>query len=181
MDSIWSLNVFLIFTGLTCEIAAAWLLIHAERVESPALIVRFALIMLFVAIPLQIIGLLVPQVRIASYWFVLGALPLLLPAPLLYQAKQRPSGPSLVVSPRQIAMRAPSQVAVGEAQTEFQELLGKIPNVLSQHPGGLTLVQIGHELGVEWRRLTGAINELLQHHRIRKEGKRYFAPSRKYR
>ncbi|OGF53093.1 MAG: hypothetical protein A2Z21_05650 [Candidatus Fraserbacteria bacterium RBG_16_55_9] len=175
MESIWSLNAFLIFTGLSFEIASAWLLLSANRVESPGILIRFAVVLLLVAIPLQIIGLLVPELRIASYWFVLGALPLLLPAPLLYQARQ--SQPTATRS--QSAISPAVDVSTGDAQKDFHEQLMRIPAVLTKHPRGLTLVEIGRAMSVDWRRLTGATNELLRLNRIRKEGKRYFNQSRK--
>lgn len=175
MESIWGLNAFLIFTGLSFEIAAAWLLLSSNRVESPAILTRFALVLLLVAIPLQIIGLLVPELRIASYWFVLGAFPLLLPAPLLYQAKQgKPT-----TQAQKSAIRPDVTADAGEGQKDFHEQLKRIPAVLAKYPRGLTLVEIGRELGIDWRRLTGAANELLRLNRIRKEGKRYFNPSHK--
>jgi hypothetical protein len=134
------------------------------------------MILLLIAIPLQIIGLIVPELRIASFWFVLGALPLLLPAPLMYQAQQkRPvSEPQ---DPISRATRPPASQSTSSAQTEFPEQLRRVQAVLAKHPQGLTLVEIGRELGVEWRRLTGAVNELLRLKRIRKEGKRYFHQS----
>lgn len=169
VESIWNLNAFLIFTGLSFEVAAAWLLLSLNRVASPTMLARFAMILLLVAIPLQVIGLLVPELGIASYWFVLGAAPLLLPAPLVYQANRArlTPRPDRTISP---AVSPDSS----EAQTEFSEQLQRIPALLAQNPHGLTLVEIGQELGVNWRRLTGAANELLRLKRIRKEGKRYF-------
>ena len=175
MESMWSLNVFLIFTGLCFEGAAVWLLSSINRVESPAMLSRFAVILLLVAIPFQIIGLLVPELHIASYWFVLGAFPLLLPAPLLYQAKQ--SKPT--ARAQKSVIRPDVRVDTSEGQTDFHEQLKRIPAVLAKHPRGLTLVEIGRELGIDWRRLTGAVNELLRLNRIRKEGKRYFNQSHK--
>lgn len=176
MESIWNLNALLIFTGLCFEVTAVLLLLNLSRVDSPARLTRSAVILLWIAISLQIIGLIVPEVRIASFLFVLGALPLLLPAPLISQAQQdktamQPATATMSrVSPPARAKPGPTM----PMQTEFHGQLTRIESLLVRHREGLTLVEIGRELSVEWRRLTGAVNELLRQKRIRKEGKRYF-------
>ncbi len=167
MESLWKLNVFLLFTGLTCEISAMLLLLSVDRTKLFAARVQASTVLLLIAILLQIVGLLVPDWAISSYWFVLGALPLWVPASVLYWAQAPSTMVGTVASPA-------SKPVAHQLLTEFQEQLRRISEVLEDHPEGLTLVEIAREMEVEWRRLTGAANELLKLGRIRKEGRRYF-------
>ena len=85
------------------------------------------------------------------------------------------SAPAPAPAPAPPATGAPRAGEERErAPTEFQRFLEEIPAVLAEHPEGLTLVEIGRELNVEWRKLTGAARELLDRGLVRKEEKRYF-------
>jgi len=154
---LWTINWLLFFGGLSFEAAALLLLFNADR----APLLRPAILLLLVAIPLQIAALLIPQMELKSYWFILGAMPLLLPAPLLY----------LALAPG--SHEAQGQAPAKTAREEFEEQLGLVRDAVAAHPEGLTLVEIGRELDVDWRRLTGAVKELVERGELRKEGKRY--------
>jgi hypothetical protein len=163
---LWTLNWLLFFGGLSFEVAALLLLFSADR----APLLRSAISLLLIAIPLQIGALFVPQILLASYWFILGAMPLLLPAPLFYRAQRR-GAPALTPTSGE---PQPQGTAAKATHEEFQAQLELIREVVAAHPEGLTLVEIGKELDVEWRRLTGAVKELMERGQLRKEGKRYF-------
>jgi len=163
MELSWNLSLLLFFMGWSLEVAAIFLLFNAMK--APARLARSAIGLILIAISLQVVALFIPQQRVSSYWFVLGASPLLLPALILSWTKRSTTA----------AAGTPSTAAsVDLTQGTFDEQLRKIQEVLTAHPQGLTLVEIGGRLGVEWRRLTGAVKELLERGAIYKEGKRYF-------
>lgn len=166
MELSWNLSLLLFFTGLSLEVAAIFLLFNAMR--APVHLARSAIGLILIAISLQVIALFIPQQQVSSYWFVLGASPLLLPALILAWTKRSMTAAADTRSP------AASVATVDLTQGTFDEQLRKIQEVLTAHPQGLTLVEIGERLGVEWRRLTGAVKELLERGAIHKEGKRYF-------
>jgi len=167
MEPSWNLSFLLFFTGLSFEVAAILLLFSIVR--APVYLARSAIGLILIAFALQLSTLFVPEWPISSYWFVLGASPLLLPALLLSQAKRG----ATAFEPE----RAPAS-SNQTAREAFSEQLKRVQEVLGDHPQGLTLVEIGGRLGVEWRRLTGVVKELLERGEIRKEGKRYFSNRR---
>ena len=168
MDFGWTLNFLLFFTGLSLTAVAILLSTQLERAKQPIIIRDWIVTALLIGLFLQIGALFAPQIEISSYWFVIAAIPFLLPAPILSQANvgEDHSEESEYLVPKELPSRS--------APAEFNEQLSQIPRVLSQNPEGLTLVEIGDQMGVEWRRLTGAASELMDRGRIEKDGKKYF-------
>lgn len=168
MDFGWTLNFLLFFTGLSLAAVAILLSTQLERAQRPIVIRDWIVTVLLIGVLLQIIALFSPQIVISSYWFVIAAIPFLLPAPILSQANvgEDRSEEAEYLVPKELPSRS--------APAEFNEQLSQIPRVLSQNPDGLTLVEIGDHMGVEWRRLTGAASELMDSGRIEKDGKKYF-------
>ena len=177
----WNLALLFFLFGMSLQAAAALLVLGAARLPRAHRLGQSAALLIFLGIALQAISLLVPsETVVGSYWFVLGAAPLLLPALLLRLTpsaswETAPAAAQATVSPRTTAAKGkPSPEERGRPPTEFQRFLEEIPAVLAEHPEGLTLVEIGRELNVEWRKLTGAARELLDRGLVRKEEKRYF-------
>ena len=164
-------NTLLMATGLSLGIAVIFLAVNLGRVRKPSILREAIATLLFFAVVLQFLALFIPTRELNSaFWFVIAALPLLLPAPILVSARVAP-GPLSDEPAAEIETKAiPSR----SAQAEFNEQLGQIPRILAANPEGLTLVEIGEKMGVEWRRLTGAVRELLERGRIVKEDKKYF-------
>lgn len=54
------------------------------------------------------------------------------------------------------------------------ELVDRALQVISSYPEGVTLVEIGEELGIDWRQLIAPVNRLLAERRVEKRGKSYF-------
>ena len=168
MEFGWTLNFLLIFTGMSLGVVVLLLATQLERVQKVGLVREWLATFLIIAILLQVIALFVPQSEISPYWFVIAAVPFLFPAPILAQA--RVGVPPIEGDDSLV----PKALTSRSAPAEFNEQLTAIPKVLSENPDGLTLVEIGEEMGVEWRRLTGAASELLDRGRIQKEGKKYY-------
>jgi len=61
-----------------------------------------------------------------------------------------------------------------EAASELEELARRVDEVIARHPEGIRLVEIGQELGLEWRLLIAPVNLLLRRGRIRKEDRTYY-------
>ena len=57
---------------------------------------------------------------------------------------------------------------------QIEETARRVLEVIERHPEGVRLVQIGEELGIDWRLLIAPINHLLERGRIRKEDRLYF-------
>ena len=74
--------------------------------------------------------------------------------------------------------RAPAPPVSGGAseplREQIEEAARRVLEVIERHPEGVRLVQIGEELGVDWRLLIAPINRLLEQGRIRKEDRLYF-------
>ncbi len=183
----WNLALLFFLFGLSLQAAAALLVLGLGAVRLPAhRLGQAAALLIFLGIALQAISLLVPpETVVESYWFLLGATPLLLPALLLRLAPSAPAswGTAPAAPPAPATGSPPTSAPKGgsptaeereKPPTEFQRFLEEIPAVLAKHPEGLTLVEIGQELNVEWRKLTGAARELLDRGLVRKEEKRYF-------
>ena len=75
----------------------------------------------------------------------------------------------------------PSRQAVKVPSTEsFKQDTAKPPyyeeiiELLADHPEGLSLVEIGGKLNVEWRLLTKTIKQLLEDEKIIKEDRTYY-------
>ena len=180
----WNLALLFFLFGLSLQAAAALLVLGAARLSYAHRLGQSAALLIFLGIALEAISLLVPsEMVVESYWFILGAAPLLFPALLLRLAPSAPVSwqTASAASPatRSFPTTAPKEAAPtteerGKPPTEFQRFLEEIPAVLAEHPEGLTLVEIGQELNVEWRKLTGAARELLDRGLVRKEEKRYF-------
>jgi hypothetical protein len=181
----WNLALLFFLFGLSLEAAAALLVLGAVRLPQAHRLGQSAALLIFLGIALQAISLFVPpETVVESYWFILGAAPLLLPA-ILLRLVPTPSWETAPAAPPRAAVSmptaAPEEGSKAKAEertvrppTEFQRFLEEIPAVLAEHPEGLTLVEIGRELNVEWRKLTGAARELLDRGLVRKEEKRYF-------
>lgn len=54
------------------------------------------------------------------------------------------------------------------------EQIDELLQVISAHPEGITLVQIGEELGSDWRQLIASVNRLLAGGWVKKRDKSYF-------
>jgi len=164
----WTLNFLLIFMGMSLAAVAILLSTQLERVKKAGIVREWLVGLLLIGVLIQVVGLFAPQIEIAPYWFVIPAIPFLFPAPILSQAKvgQRPR--------EELGHEIPKALTSRSAPAEFNEQLMSIPRLLSENPDGLTLVEIGDKMGVEWRRLTGAASELLDSGRIQKEGKKYY-------
>lgn len=169
MGLAWSLNALVYITGISSTAAAALLLTGIGRGRSPERSARAAIGLLIVAMALLLGAIFVPPLSISSYWFLLSALPLYVPALWLLGEPGQPRGAAPQALPR-----AQGSSTTSTALAEFNEHLQKIPEVLAAHPEGLTLVEIGRQLDVEWRRLTGAARELIERGLIYKVEKRYF-------
>jgi hypothetical protein len=63
------------------------------------------------------------------------------------------------------------ETSEGAAKPRYYE---EIVQLLENHPEGLSLVEIGEELGVQWRSLTKTISQLLEEEEIEKEDKTYY-------
>lgn len=61
-----------------------------------------------------------------------------------------------------------------ELPPEAAELFERVFGVIKEYPEGVTLNQIGEELGMGWRSLTSYIKRLVDEGKVRKEGKEYF-------
>jgi hypothetical protein len=179
MGLAWSLNLLVYITGISSAAAAALLLTGIGRVGSPERSTRAAIGLLIVAMALLLGAIFVPPLTISSYWFLLSALPMYVPAVWLLGEPASPQGGQQALPQTQTSRRANrgGDRAASAMPTEFSEYLKKIPEVLAAHPEGLTLVEIGRQLDVEWRRLTGAARELIEQDRIYKAEKRYFLRS----
>jgi hypothetical protein len=171
MEFEMNFNTLLMATGLSLGIAVIFLAVNLGRVRKPSILREAIATLLFFAVVLQFLALFIPPRELNSaFWFVIAALPLLLPAPILVSARVAPGLIETGEDPETERKAIPSR----SAQAEFNEQLGQIPRILAANPEGLTLVEIGEKMGVEWRRLTGAVRELLERGRIVKEEKKYF-------
>lgn len=54
------------------------------------------------------------------------------------------------------------------------ELAERVLRVIATHPEGITLVEIGRELGIDWRQLIAPVNQLLAEGRVEKRDRSYF-------
>lgn len=61
-----------------------------------------------------------------------------------------------------------------EPATLVGELAERVVGVVESHPQGITLVEIGKELGIDWRQLIAPINQLLAEGRVEKRDRSYF-------
>ncbi|MBI1730521.1 hypothetical protein HY229_06500 [Candidatus Acetothermia bacterium] len=164
-------NTLLMATGLSLGIAVIFLAVNLGRVKKPSVLREAIATLLFFAVILQFLALFIPLSELSSaFWFVIAALPLLLPAPILMSARVSAEPIGIAEDSEAETKAIPSR----SAQAEFNEQLGQIPRILAANPQGLTLVEIGEKMNVEWRRLTGAVRELLERGRIVKEEKKYF-------
>jgi len=64
--------------------------------------------------------------------------------------------------------------AARQGEEGLGETARRVLSVIRAHSEGIRLVEIGDELGVDWRLLTFHVNRLLQHGLIRKEDRRYY-------
>ncbi len=170
-----TLNALLVLVGTSLAAVAFLLVLNLNRVWQPWILRGWIRGLLIAAIGAQVIAMLLPRIYYNSYlWLTIAALPiLLLPQMILREARVRPASTwddKSEDSDETERKAIPSR----SAQAEFNEQLNQIPRILAQHADGLTLVEIGEKMGVEWRRLTGAARELLERGRIQKEGKKYF-------
>jgi hypothetical protein len=164
----WTLNFLVSLTGISLGITAILLAVNLERVQKQDIVRDWIVISIVVAVLLQILSWFTPSIILSSYWFVIAALPSMLPARVLSAA--RINYFTVVADELLVRKAIPSR----SAPAEFNEQLSQIPRVLASHPEGLTLVEIGDQLEVDWRRLTGAASELLDRGRILKEEKKYY-------
>lgn len=165
----WTLNFLVSLTGLSLGIAAILLAVNLERVQKQSIVRDWIASTIILSILLQILSWFTPQITISSYWFVVAVLPFLLPSSVLAEAKVTST---IVREEDEHLVR--KAISSRSAPAEFNEQLTQIPRVLAAHPEGLTLVEIGAQLDVDWRRLTGAASELLERGRILKEDKKYY-------
>jgi len=57
---------------------------------------------------------------------------------------------------------------------EVEELAARALEVINAHEEGIALVDLGRELGLDWRQLIAPINYLLREGRVEKRGRLYF-------
>lgn len=173
--SLWSFNTLVFFFGLVLELGAAWLLLAQTHLPLPmserplavaVSLARSALGLLLIAFIVQVASAFAPSWPIASGWFILAAAFSLLPAWLLRRALRRGGMASVPGTAR-------AGVQLRPAYLDFDQRLEKMQQVVAAHPEGVTLVQLGAALGVEWRQLTGAARELLRRGLVEKDGKIY--------
>ena len=69
---------------------------------------------------------------------------------------------------------APPEEPSEPLRPQIEETARRVLEVIERHPEGVRLVQIGEELGIDWRLLIAPINHLLERGRIRKEDRLYF-------
>ena len=55
-----------------------------------------------------------------------------------------------------------------------EELAARALEVINAHEDGIALVDLGRELGLDWRQLIAPINHLLREGRVEKRGRLYF-------
>ncbi len=61
-----------------------------------------------------------------------------------------------------------------KATPEVEELAARALEVITAHRDGIALVELGRELGLDWRQLIAPINHLLREGRVEKRGRLYF-------
>ena len=69
-----------------------------------------------------------------------------------------------------------TKLSVEEASEEQSKprYYEEIVQLLENHPEGLSLVEIGEELGVQWRSLTKTISQLVEEEEIEKDDRTYY-------
>jgi hypothetical protein len=178
--SLWGLNTLVFFTGLVLELGSIWLLLAQTHLplpvaENPLVVAvslaRSVLGLLMVAFIVQIVAVaFMPAWPVAGLWFILAAALSLIPAWLLRRALRRGATGLLPTQPAATStVPAPST----SASLDFDLRLQKVQQVIAAHPEGVTLVQLGTALGIEWRQLTGVARELLRRGLVEKDGKVY--------
>ncbi|HED04587.1 MAG TPA: hypothetical protein ENI60_07475 [Candidatus Fraserbacteria bacterium] len=188
--SLWTLNAVVFFAGLILEVGVIWLLlaqvrrVPSYRIYSPAemsSLARSALSLLFLAFLLQLAAAFLPFQPITGSWFIAAAALSLLPALLLWRARRRGAAELAEArrrepSPEPMEETAAEHPSRPEPELEFEQRLEAMQQVIVAHPEGITLVQLGEELEVAWRQLTGAAHELLRRGQAEKQGKFYLPP-----
>lgn len=178
--SLWSLNTLVFFVGLVLELGAIWLLLAQTHLplpmtENPLVVAvslaRSVLGLLMVAFIVQVVAVaFMPAWPVAGAWFILAAALSLIPAWLLRGALRR--GAAGLVPAQDVATTT-AETQSHPAYLDFDQRLAKVQRVIAAHPEGVTLVQLGTALGIEWRQLTGVARELLRRGLVEKDGKLY--------
>ena len=178
--NLWSLNTFVFFMGLVLELGSIWLLLAQTHLplpvaENPLVVAislaRSVLGLLMVAFIVQIVAVgFMPAWPVAGIWFILAAALSLIPAWLLRRALRR--GATGLVPTQSVATSTAPALSTSAA-LDFDRRLEKVRQVIAAHPEGVTLVQLGTALGIEWRQLTGVARELLRRGLVEKDSKIY--------
>jgi len=83
--------------------------------------------------------------------------------------------PSPVIVAPVVEDEAAAQAAVGEGEpTRLASEAERVMHVIAAHPDGVRLVEIGNELGVDWRGLIGAVKFLLDEGKVEKIDNVYY-------
>jgi hypothetical protein len=173
-----SFDALIFFLGLVLELGVIWLLLAQMRLtllgsNHPSLamsaLTRSALGLLLLAFVLQLAAAFLPSWNIASGWFIGAAAFSLIPAWLLHLSL-RPRAAQPISAP---SVSGPTGEPSRQAAQDLERRVEKVQQVIAAHPEGVTLVQVGAALGIEWRQLTGVARELLKRGLVQKDGKIY--------
>lgn len=80
----------------------------------------------------------------------------------------------MVRRPRRALAPEPTVEREGPKVAGLEETARRVLSVIQAHSEGIRLVEIGEELGVNWRLLIVHVNDLLQRGLIRKEDRKYY-------
>lgn len=180
-----------ILSGFVLGIGAFVLLamLRTDRARSNAALVEFlgesAGGILLMALALEAFGILQffklfasEELKIKSsyLWFTLFLF--LIPAYGIYRARNFPETVRISSSQPSRSRHIPSQDGAEMAKEdrppiadEWQE---KILKIMKSQSEGLSLVNMGEKLDVDWRQLTVAARQLVHDKKLRKEGKYYY-------
>jgi hypothetical protein len=182
------LGLLLVFSGFVLAMGALVLMMMLRSARARAsgplqeYLSESAGLTLFWALIFQVAGFLAPQIPLDPAWFFVTIFLFLIPAALVLRAwtfeaplDVHSSRPSVMSQSRPTPAARPAAKPEPMGRTpiadEWQE---KIMAVMDSQSGGLSLVEIGQRLGVDWRQLTAAARQLVQDGRLHKKGKRYF-------
>jgi hypothetical protein len=165
------------------------MLLRTERVRANSAAVEFvgeyAGGILLLALVLEIFGFLqmvklfAPEQKIETTWLWATLLLSILPVYGIYRGLNFSETRKTAPAPKPRAFVAsPSESAeflVEERPAIADEWQVKIMEVMRNHSEGLSLVDLGEELGIDWRQLTVAARQLVHDRKLRKEGKFYYS------
>lgn len=93
----------------------------------------------------------------------------------MHEEWQKMATKSIAVTPRaQAKVKHGIKKEEGRAELEKDMLKKKVLEIINATPDGLSLANIGSKIGIEWRKLTRPVKELLNEGKVQKEGTNYF-------